>query len=432
MSDKKLETPEEYTEQETRKRVAHEEYDEPAKKRPKKRGLVKVIDVQHMLAQWVHEKNATNDLDPKEVSAQSHRKAWFRCDQNHERLLVISNLYKSKGCLMCVLANKRWNLEKLKQMSRINEDTGCHIWEGPDLIGSKNRTWSPHGLALYLATGKHVNKEMPHVRHLCGNATCVNPEHLQLGTAMENAMDKDVTKTQLNGEKNHKSKLSDEERKSIYASQETNSILAEHYGVSVNTISRIKTGTTGSAVTQSHEQQLKVREHERKRRKAAKPLTKEDYVHTMERCFKKCKLVKAEPNDTSIVLQKPCRVFQGYLMAGYGATTVKRKHELLHRLVAMVVHNNGQLIASGFVVRHLCTNKACCEAEHLAIGTKSENAQDISKAGNHPLRKLSDDDVRAIRCNESGRTMTELAERYNVSGTAVWRICHGRTFKHVV
>ena len=73
MSDKKLETPEEYTEQETRKRVAHEEYDEPAKKRPKKRGLVKVIDVQHLLAQWVHEKNATNDLDPTEVSAQSHR-----------------------------------------------------------------------------------------------------------------------------------------------------------------------------------------------------------------------------------------------------------------------------------------------------------------------------------------------------------------------
>ena len=95
--------------------------------------------------------------------------------------------------------------------------------------------------------------------------------------------------------------------------------------------------------------------------------------------------------------------------------------------MAIVVHNN-----NGFVVRHLCKNKACCEAEHLAIGTKSENSQDISKAGNHPLRKLSDDDVRAIRRNESGRTMTEVAERYNVSGTAVWRIIHGKTFKHVV
>ena len=317
MSDTKLETPKEHTDQETRKRFAHEQYDEPAKKRPRKRGLVKVIDVPHMLAQWVHEKNAKNDLDPKEVSAQSARKAWFRCDQNHERFLRIYCLYKPKGCLLCVLAKKRWTLEKLKQMSTINEDTGCQIWEGPRLIKSKNRNWSPHGLALYLTTGKHVNQEMPHVRHLCGNATCVNPEHLQLGTAMENAMDKDVTKTQLNGEKNPKSKLSDEERKSIYASKETNSILAETYGVSVSTISKIKTGTTGSAVTQSHDQQLKVREHERKRLKAAKPLTKEDYLRTMERCFKKCKLVTAEPNDASIVLQKPCKVFQGYLMDGY-------------------------------------------------------------------------------------------------------------------
>ena len=51
----------------------------------------------------------------------------------------------------------------------------------------------------------------------------------------------------------------------------------------------------------------------------------------------------------------------------------------LHRLVWEA--HNAELIPEGMVIMHTCDNRACCNPEHLVLGTQSENIQDCHNKG---------------------------------------------------
>lgn len=65
---------------------------------------------------------------------------------------------------------------------------------------------------------------------------------------------------------------------------------------------------------------------------------------------------------------------------GHGICTHKfsgaKKSYTAHRL-SYIMHIGP--IDDGLVVRHLCSNKGCCNPQHLTIGTQSDNYYDMSE-----------------------------------------------------
>lgn len=92
------------------------------------------------------------------------------------------------------------------------------------------------------------------VRHKCDNPTCINPEHLELGTPKENNDDK-VKRgrcSSLPGESNPSSKLTEEKVKEIKTlllqGDLTLTEIGKRFGVSRKAISKIRDGETWRSV----------------------------------------------------------------------------------------------------------------------------------------------------------------------------------------
>ena len=82
------------------------------------------------------------------------------------------------------------------------------------------------------------------VMHLCDNPACVNPDHLRLGTQLDNIKDRDAKDRQARGERAYSNKLTEADVIAIRGSHLTQDQLAEDYRVRQQTISRIKRGVT--------------------------------------------------------------------------------------------------------------------------------------------------------------------------------------------
>lgn len=122
---------------------------------------------------------------------------------------------------------------------------------------------------------------------------------------------------------------------------------------------------------------------------------------------------------------------------GYGTVYVPRLGtQLCHRL-AWVLKNGA--IPPGLNVLHRCDNPACVNPHHLFLGTHRDNMRDMlvkrrSRYGLNPLRgeshpnsKLRSADISAIR--NSSESSFDLAKRYSVSASSIWRVRTGTTYK---
>lgn len=88
-------------------------------------------------------------------------------------------------------------------------------------------------------------------------------------------------------------------------------------------------------------------------------------------------------------------------------------------------------------VCHRCDNPACCESDHLFLGTYADNTRDMMDKGRsggacgelNRHAKVTDDDVRTIRgSDESNRT---LSGRFHVEMKQIQKIRNFRAWKHV-
>lgn len=86
------------------------------------------------------------------------------------------------------------------------------------------------------------------VRHMCGNKRCVNPAHLEVGTAKDNYDDRarlgEGLGVGLRGELNGRSKITEVQARYILDNPDnlTGAQLARKFGVSAPTISLIRSG----------------------------------------------------------------------------------------------------------------------------------------------------------------------------------------------
>lgn len=147
---------------------------------------------------------------------------------------------------------------RLVRMHRAEDgplDTPCWIWTGPTLHGygrlivkrdGKRRHWRAHRLSFLTFTG--IDPKGLMVCHRCDNPSCINPKHLFLGTAKDNAEDRERKGRgrPISGERRSDAKLTAAAVKEIRAGGSV-ADLAVKYGVSRSAIYKARQGVSWSA-----------------------------------------------------------------------------------------------------------------------------------------------------------------------------------------
>lgn len=135
-----------------------------------------------------------------------------------------------------------------------------------------------------------------------------------------------------------------------------------------------------------------------------------------------------------------CWEWQAYRnKLGYGVIgTGSNRSALAHRVAWTL--SKGQIPAS-LLVCHRCDNPACCNPDHLWLGTNAENIADMKakrrarapRGASHKLSKLTDEIVREIRRDYVPRQVSQehLARRYGVSQILVSLVIRRKIWTHV-
>jgi len=155
---------------------------------------------------------------------------------------------------------KEWLESKKKKFLEqiVINSQGCWIWNGSKAKDGYGIFYSKEYLRAHRASYLLFVAQIPKglwVLHKCDVPLCVNPKHLYLGDCKQNVKDAiergrfpkgPNLKKSLKGEKNPKSKLTEENVKEIkkLSHSFTKSQLAEKYGVLKGTIIHITKGRT--------------------------------------------------------------------------------------------------------------------------------------------------------------------------------------------
>lgn len=121
-----------------------------------------------------------------------------------------------------------------------------------------------------------------------------------------------------------------------------------------------------------------------------------------------------------------CWIWLGETFAGYGKIRKNRHQSRFAHRMFYALHKGH--VPSDLFVCHHCDNKVCVNPDHLFLGTRQDNAQDMIKKGLWPKRfgeaapnvRLTRAQVRAIR-SATGR-QRDVALQFGVHQSAVSRI----------
>lgn len=134
--------------------------------------------------------------------------------------------------------------DKMEARVAFDPATGCWKWtKGVNADGYgygiyiKGRQVRAHRAAFYVSMGILPEPQFP-IRHLCSNPGCCRPDHLAVGTAEENAQDAVAAGRFRGSRKSFRQRKAD--ALAILSDTGTAGTLAERYGVSLSTVSRVR------------------------------------------------------------------------------------------------------------------------------------------------------------------------------------------------
>src|SRR5215204_165330 len=114
-------------------------------------------------------------------------------------------------------------------------NSGCWLWCGyVDELGYGRVKSRPVSIRMHRWVYEHFIGEIPkgkYVLHRCDVRSCVNTDHLFLGTHLDNIKDAVSKGRQAKGERISSAKLTEQQVLAIRTSKETQSSLAEKYGI---------------------------------------------------------------------------------------------------------------------------------------------------------------------------------------------------------
>jgi hypothetical protein len=154
------------------------------------------------------------------------------------------------------------------------------------------------------------------------------------------------------------------------------------------------------------------------------------------------------------VTESGCWEFIGCKMPnGYGKLTKNKKTWLAHRYSYYLKHGEMQ---NDFHVCHKCDNRICVNPDHLFLGTRKDNMQDMINKNRHNFSglrtngfqkkatlnvlrgeanknsKLKESDVvDIIAMYKNGYKQTEISKKYGLRQGYVSKIVRGLFWKHV-
>lgn len=136
--------------------------------------------------------------------------------------------------------------------------------------------------------------------------------------------------------------------------------------------------------------------------------------------------------------------------SGYGQFWLKGKMATASRVSWMIANGS---IPEGLQCLHKCDNRRCVNPAHLFLGTNADNVADRNKKGrqakgaSHPYiknpelcargerassAKLSEGQVRELKeFMKHGGTGPSAAERFGIAHQNVYRIVHGKAWRHI-
>lgn len=146
-----------------------------------------------------------------------------------------------------------------------------------------------------------------------------------------------------------------------------------------------------------------------------------------------------------------CWFWTGYINAyGYGRFSIRRRTYMAHRVSYELTYG---AIPDGLDVCHHCDNRPCVRPDHLFVGTRADNLNDMYQKGRrsigsrhsaaligrvprgegHYRHKITEEQVRIIKSESAaGVTRAALARRFNITRTAVIKVVRGTRWKHII
>jgi transposase len=131
-----------------------------------------------------------------------------------------------------------------------------------------------------------------------------------------------------------------------------------------------------------------------------------------------------------------CKYGMGYGQLSHVSGGKKRSapaHKLSYRI------HHGEFDES-LLVCHRCDNPECCNPRHLFLGTAKDNIQDKYSKGRgadvrgerNPVSRLTEDQIILIReLRANNESISELAEKFNVSNSQIKRIVSRELWGHI-